>query len=58
MDANLILKREKEFIDKVCNQYRYDSNITHLLYIMIPAFIIKYGVSQEKLILRGRKVGF
>lgn len=51
MDANLILKREKEFIDKVCNQYHYDSNITHLLYIMIPAFIIKYGVSQEKLIL-------
>ncbi len=51
MDANVIVRREKEFIDKLCNEYQYDNNITHLLYIMIPAFIIKYGVMQEKLIL-------
>lgn len=50
MDSNQILMREKEFIDTICNQYHYDSNIRHILYIMIPAFVIKYGVNKEKLI--------
>ena len=51
MDSNLVIEREKDYIDKISDQYNYDSNIRHLLYIIIPAFIIKYGVSKEKLIL-------
>ena len=51
MNQDQIIEREKTFIDKISEQYHYDSNIRHLLYIMIPAFIIKYGVNQEKLIL-------
>lgn len=51
MDSNLVIEREKEFIDKISDEYGYDSNIRHLLYIIIPAFIIKYGISKEKLIL-------
>ena len=51
MDSNKVIEREKIFIDEICTKYNYDSNITHLLYIMIPAFIIKYGVDKEKLIL-------
>ena len=51
MDSNYIIEREKTFIDDICNKYHYDSNIKHLLYIIIPAFIIKYGVDKEKLIL-------
>ena len=51
MNSNLIIEREKEFIDKISDLYNYDSNIRHLLYIIIPAFIIKYGTPYEKLIL-------
>ncbi len=51
MNENIILEREKPYIDKICNEYQYDSNIKHLLYLMIPAFIIKYGTSKEKLVL-------
>lgn len=51
MDSNLIISREKAFIDKISDEYNYDNNIRHLLYIIIPAFIIKYGVGKEKLIL-------
>ena len=51
MDNNSIIEREKHFIDEISDKYNYDSNIRHLLYIMIPAFIIKYGISKEKLVL-------
>ena len=51
MKNELILEKEKEFIDKICDEYHYDTNIQHLLYIIIPAFIIKYGMNREKLVL-------
>lgn len=51
MDFNRVLEREKYYIDKISLEYNYDSNIKHLLYLMIPAFIIKYGVSREKQII-------
>ncbi len=51
MKESLILEKEKDVIDKICDQYQYDSNIRHLLYLIIPAFIIKYGLDKEKLIL-------
>ena len=51
MNSKLIIEREKKFIDEISDKYNYDSNIRHLLYIIIPAFIIKYGTNKEKLIL-------
>jgi len=51
MDSNLIIEKEKNFIDEISDKYNYDSNIRHLLYIIIPAFILKYGFQKEKLIL-------
>lgn len=51
MNSNSVIEREKEYIDEISNRYDYDSNIRHLLYIIIPAFIIKYGLDKEKLVL-------
>ena len=51
MNSEAIIEREKNVIQDICILYGYDSNISHLLYLMIPAFIIKYGISNEKLIL-------
>ncbi len=48
MDSNWLIASEKEFIDQISDAYGYDSNIRHLLYVMIPAFIIKYGRGKEK----------
>lgn len=51
MDSNIIIEKEKQIIDDISDKYDYDSNIRHLLYVIIPAFIIKYGIQREKLIL-------
>ena len=51
MDSNLIIEKERVYIDQISDKYNYDDNIRHLLYIIIPAFIIKYGFKNEKLIL-------
>ncbi len=51
MNENLVIQRQKPFIDQISDAYEYDSNIRHLLYVIIPAFIIKYGINREKLIL-------
>ena len=50
MDSNKIIEMEKNFIDELCDDYGYDSNIRHLLYLIVPAFIIKYGLNKDKLI--------
>ena len=51
MDSNLVIEKEKAFIDQISDRYEYDDNIRHLLYIIIPAFVIKYGIKSESLIL-------
>jgi len=38
-------------IDEISIKYNYDSNIKHLLYLIIPAFITKYTISKERLVL-------
>ena len=50
MDNNILIEREKKWIDDICNKYNYDSNIHHILWILIPAFIKKYGLEKEQLI--------
>ena len=50
MNSNLVIQRQKQFVDQISDLYEYDNNIRHLLYVIIPAFIIKYGVSKEKMI--------
>lgn len=49
MNKNLIERYIKQ-IDEISKKYNYDSNITHLLYLIIPAFITKYKY-KEQLIL-------
>ena len=41
MDSNLVIEKEKDFIDQISDKYEYDDNIRHLLYIIIPAFIME-----------------
>lgn len=48
---NDIFNRCSSFIDEITNKYRYPDNISHLLYLIVPAFIIKYGFNNERKIL-------
>ena len=46
MNKELILKYTN-IIDDISNIYNYDNNIKHLLYLIIPAFIIKYKYKEQ-----------
>lgn len=39
-----------DFIDNKLNKYNYNDDIKHLLYIIIPAFIVKYGFEHKNTI--------
>ncbi len=52
MDNKLLIEKEKQIADQISDKYHYDSNIRHFLYLIIPAFIVKYGMKREKLILK------
>ena len=47
---NQLIEQEIKFSNTLASIYHYPDNITHLLYIIIPAFIIKYGISYRSLI--------
>ena len=48
---NQILEQGIQTADLLAEKYHYPSNITHLLYLIIPAFLVKYGPSNEKKII-------
>lgn len=49
--VNEIFKECTEFVDKKLSLYNYSSDIKHLLYIIIPAFIVKYDYKNKNKIL-------
>lgn len=50
MDSRLV-EKYFSFVDQISLQYEYDGNIKHLLYLIIPAFVSRYGFQNERLIL-------
>ena len=48
---NDLFKMTKDIINKELNIYHYNSDIIHLLYIIIPAFIIKYNIKNQNKII-------
>lgn len=50
-NINPFLNKYISLIDSICEQYNYESNIKHLLYLIVPAFIVKYGPNNENAIL-------
>lgn len=47
---NELIDNEIKFCDSICDKYKYPDNIGHLLYIIIPAFILKYGINNKSII--------
>ena len=51
-NVNKFLSRYIYYVNDISSEYSYPLNIRHLLYLIVPAFIIKYGISYEALILK------
>lgn len=47
---NKLINDEIIFCDNISIKYSYPENITHLLYVIIPAFVLKYGIGNRRLI--------
>ncbi len=52
IDINAFLERYIEFVDRISEKYYYEYNIRHLLYIIVSAFVVKYGIKSESQILK------
>ena len=50
-NINELLNKYVNFTNSICEENNYPNNIKHVLYIIIPAFIIKYGLKYENMIL-------
>ena len=50
-DINAFFAKYVNFTDSLCDRLGYSSSIRHLLYVIIPAFIIKYGIENEKTVI-------
>jgi len=51
-NINEFLNKYINFVDDISFKYKYEENIRHLLYIVIPAFVIKYGINNENVVLK------
>ena len=47
---NQLIEQEIIFSNQLKEKYQYPDNITHLLYVIIPAFLLKYGMNHRQLL--------
>lgn len=48
---NEFLNKYIDFTNQLSDKYKYPNNIKHVLYLIIPAFVLKYGIKEERKIL-------
>ena len=46
-NINYFLDKYTDFVDKISEKYNYPDNIRHVLCLIIPAFVVKYGLNKE-----------
>ena len=50
-DINIYISNYHTQIENIIKKFNYPSNIGHLLYLIIPAFIYYYGIDKERIIM-------
>jgi len=50
-NVNEFLDKYIAFVNDLCEKKKYPNNLRHVLYLIVPAFIIKYGLKEENNIL-------
>lgn len=48
---NRLVEKYIPVVERLANKYQYPSNITHLLYLIVPAFVTKYQKQSEQFII-------
>lgn len=51
-NINQFLDKYIKYVDELSDKHNYSSNIKHVLYVIVPAFVIKYGINNESTILK------
>ena len=51
-DINKLIDRYVVFVNTISEAFNYNGNIRHLLYLIVPAFVLKYGIDKESTILK------
>lgn len=49
---NMIIDRCKNIVENISIKYNYNENIKHLLYVIVPVFLIKYEIRNEREIIK------
>lgn len=49
--VNNLFNKCEPFIKSISNKYNYPNNIKHLLFLIIPSFLLKYGLEEENIVL-------
>ena len=49
--VNFLIDKYQAFINTVSYKYNYDDNITHLIKLFLIAFVMKYDIKNEKVIM-------
>ncbi len=50
-NINTFLNKYIDFVNDLSKRFNYPENIKHVLYLIIPAFNMKYGLKYERIIL-------
>jgi len=50
-NINSFIDKYTSFVDELSEYLNYSNNIRHLLYVIVPAFVYKYGVGNSSYIL-------
>lgn len=51
-NINDFLTKYINYVDDISFKYSYPLNIRHLFYLIVPAFVVRYGISYEDFILK------
>ena len=50
-DNTYLIDKYYSVVNEICDHNGYSDNIRHLLYVIMPAFVVKYGSINEKTII-------
>ena len=50
-NINSFIDKYVYYVDNISRDFEYNENIKHLLYLIVPAFVVKYGINNESTVL-------
>lgn len=51
-NVNGFLNKYLTIVNEISDKYNYEDNIRHILYVIVPAFVLHYGINNESFIIK------